>query len=124
MGAQDFNVIAENLGEGFVDDSGLVIGGQGDISVKVLALFVVLGADVFVLLVIDGSVLFFEEDFVLNNEDVLNNKLVFVLAILAFSLNHTEIIQNDLAEIVCVFILEQLDLSMNQCKQVIIIQIE
>ena len=55
---------------------------------QVLTLLVILGPDVLVLFVVYCSIFLFEENFVLNNEDILNDDLVFILAILSFSFNH------------------------------------
>ena len=116
LSAKDTNLVLENFGKGFVDYGSLIVGGEANITMEVLSFLVVLSTDVFILFVVDGSILFSEEDFVLDNENIFSNYFVFSFFIFPFSLNHAQVVQNNVAEIICIIIFEKLDLSVNQCQ--------
>jgi hypothetical protein len=122
--AQYANLVLVNLSKGFVDDGGLVISCQTYISAQILPLLVVLGSNILALPVIDGSVLLLEEDLVLYDENIFNHRLSLLLLVFSLPLDHGQVVQDNLAEVMCILFLKQLDLPMDQSQQIVVVQVK
>lgn len=95
--ALNIDLITVYLLISFIYNRLLIIGAYTDIFDKALSLFVVFGHDIFTLSVINCTILLVEENLVLNNQYVFKNS--FTTVILGLFLDHSQVVENNLAKV-------------------------
>jgi hypothetical protein len=117
-------LVPEHLIKRLVNDRFCKVCCQANILDEPLPLFVVLCPDGLILLVEACPILLVEEDLVLYDQDIFPDQLSFLSWLGLFSFDHGQVVQNDLAEVVRIFILKKLDVAVDQCEEVAPVQIE
>lgn len=122
LGALDVDLVLVDVGEGFIDHRLFIVCAECHILHQPLSLLVILGHDVLILLVVHHSVSLAEEHLVLYDQHIFVDCIAFFVDFL--SLDHRQVVQENLAEVMSVFVFKKLDVAFHQCQKVVEIQIE